>query len=83
MEVARDLDLTVTVHHEGGQLWADVAELPGVFAAGDDMEELMESLREALELYLPADRVTITKWLSLGTQDDAERESVRVLVGAP
>jgi predicted RNase H-like HicB family nuclease len=44
---------TVRVHHEPGQdLWAEVLELPGVFAAGADMDELNESLTEALNLYL-------------------------------
>ncbi|MGB6582303.1 MAG: hypothetical protein WBF34_30770 [Streptosporangiaceae bacterium] len=40
---------TVRVHHEPGEeLWAEVLELPGCFAAGADMEEL----REAISLYL-------------------------------
>jgi predicted RNase H-like HicB family nuclease len=44
---------TVTVHDEGeGQLWAEVVELPGCFAAGATLEELNESLREGLGLYL-------------------------------
>jgi len=44
---------TVRVHHEPGQdLWAEVLELPGCFAAGADMDELRESLTEAMSLYL-------------------------------
>jgi predicted RNase H-like HicB family nuclease len=48
------LDLTVRIHHEtdGGALWAEVLELPGLFASGDDRSELEEALREALALYL-------------------------------
>ena len=44
---------TVRIHSEPGQdLWAEVLELPGVFAAGADMAELRESLTEAISLYL-------------------------------
>lgn len=44
---------TVRVHHEPGEeLWAEVLELPGVFAMGATMAELNESLTEAISLYL-------------------------------
>jgi predicted RNase H-like HicB family nuclease len=44
---------TVRVHHEPGEeLWAEVLELPGCFAAGADMGELREALSEAISLYL-------------------------------
>ncbi len=44
---------TVRVHHEPGeQLWAEVLELPGCFAAGADMDELREALGEAISFYL-------------------------------
>lgn len=44
---------TVRVHHEPGEeLWAEVLELPGCFAAGSDMEELRQALTEAISLYL-------------------------------
>jgi predicted RNase H-like HicB family nuclease len=44
---------TVRVHHEPGeQLWAEVRELPGVFATGTDMEDLRQALEEAISLYL-------------------------------
>ena len=43
----------VRIYHERGQeLWAEVLELPGCFAAGADMEELREALSEAVSLYL-------------------------------
>lgn len=45
-------DLTVRVHGVPPELWAEVVELPGVFASGDTMAELRDSLREAVELYL-------------------------------
>jgi predicted RNase H-like HicB family nuclease len=44
---------TVRVHHEPGeQLWAEVLELPGVFATGTDMEDLRQALSEAMSMYL-------------------------------
>ena len=47
-------EFTVRVHHEEGSLWAEVLELPGVFAAGNTIDELTESLTEALHLVLDA-----------------------------
>ncbi|HEV7769745.1 MAG TPA: type II toxin-antitoxin system HicB family antitoxin [Solirubrobacterales bacterium] len=46
------MELTVNVHMEDGSYWADVPKLPGCFAAGDTLDELLESLREGIELYL-------------------------------
>jgi predicted RNase H-like HicB family nuclease len=44
---------TVRVHHEPGEeLWAEVLELPGCFAAGADTKELRQALTEAISLYL-------------------------------
>ena len=40
-------DLHVKVRHEDDSLWATVAEFPGVFATGDNLDELRESLRRA------------------------------------
>jgi predicted RNase H-like HicB family nuclease len=45
-------ELHFTIRNEDGHLWATVDELPGVFATGDDLEELRQSLEEALSLYL-------------------------------
>jgi predicted RNase H-like HicB family nuclease len=51
--MAEDLRYTVRIHREPGHdLWAEVAELPGCFASGADMEELQENLAEAISLYL-------------------------------
>ncbi len=49
-------DLHVQVHLEEGSLWATVAEFPGVFATGDNLDELRASLAEgiAMMLALPA-----------------------------
>ena len=46
-------EYTVRVHYEDDDsVWADVIELPGCFASGGNLDELMEALREAIELYL-------------------------------
>ena len=42
---------SVLMRTDESGLWATVAELPGVFAAGDTREELMECLAEAVALY--------------------------------
>jgi len=44
--------LHVNVHHEDGSYWAEVRELPGCFASGDTAAELIESVEEAVALYL-------------------------------
>jgi predicted RNase H-like HicB family nuclease len=54
MSDTNQLSYTVRIHDEGdGQpLWAEVAELPGCFASGDDLAELRQALSEAISLYL-------------------------------
>lgn len=44
--------LHVNVRFEDKAFWATVDEFPGVFATGDDLEELRESLREGIALVL-------------------------------
>jgi len=46
------VELTANIHFEEGSYWADVRELPGCFASGHTLDELRESLREAVFLYL-------------------------------
>jgi predicted RNase H-like HicB family nuclease len=44
---------TVQIHMEPGErMWAEVVELPGCFASGEDLDELWEALKEAISLYL-------------------------------
>jgi hypothetical protein len=54
--IARDgqmsKQLHVNVHQEDGSYWAEVQELPGCFASGDTVAELVESVEEAVALYL-------------------------------
>jgi predicted RNase H-like HicB family nuclease len=47
-----DQGIQVVVREEDGRLWATVEEFPGVFATGDNFEELEESLAEGISLYL-------------------------------
>jgi len=44
--------LTVKVRFEDESLWATVDEFPGVFATGDTVDELRESLEEGIALVL-------------------------------
>jgi predicted RNase H-like HicB family nuclease len=55
MKRTKQTSYTVKIHHEGDSLWAEVPDLPGLFATGDTMDELGESLREAFGLYLEDD----------------------------
>jgi predicted RNase H-like HicB family nuclease len=45
-------DLHVKVRHENDSLWATVDEFPGVFATGDSLDELRESLEDGISLVL-------------------------------
>lgn len=48
-----EIRLTLNVREEAdGSLWAEVEELPGCFASGRDLDELMEAMDEAVTLYL-------------------------------
>jgi predicted RNase H-like HicB family nuclease len=44
--------LHVNVRLEGESIWATVDEFPGVFATGDNLDELRESLQEGIALVL-------------------------------
>jgi predicted RNase H-like HicB family nuclease len=45
-------ELHVNIRHEDDSLWATVEEFPGVFATGDNLDELRESLEEGISLVL-------------------------------
>ncbi|WP_116042217.1 type II toxin-antitoxin system HicB family antitoxin [Amycolatopsis palatopharyngis] len=47
--------LTVRIHPDSDGLWAEVVELPGCFATGDDLDELWQSVEENISLYLSDD----------------------------
>jgi len=46
------MEITANIRLEEGSYWADVPALPGCFASGHDLDELFDSLREGIELYL-------------------------------
>jgi predicted RNase H-like HicB family nuclease len=48
------MELTARIHAEDGGYWAEVLELPGCFASGDNLDELVECLSEGISLYLGA-----------------------------
>jgi predicted RNase H-like HicB family nuclease len=52
---SRSVELAANIHLEDGAYWADVPELPGCFASGDTLDELFDSLREGIRLYLEED----------------------------
>ena len=44
----------ISIRQEDGAFWATVDECPGVFATGDDLEELRESIEEGISSYRAA-----------------------------
>ena len=52
MERQASQELHVRVRLEDDSFWATVDEFPGVFATGDDLDELRESLEEGIALVL-------------------------------
>lgn len=49
------VEITANIRLEEGSYWAEVPALPGCFATGTTLDELVESLREGIELYLADD----------------------------
>jgi predicted RNase H-like HicB family nuclease len=49
------VEYTAQIHLEDDTYWADIPELPGCFASGDTLDELFESLREGVAVYLTDD----------------------------
>ena len=45
-------EFRVLVHEEDDSYWAEVAELPGCFASGRNLDELREAITEAITLYV-------------------------------
>jgi predicted RNase H-like HicB family nuclease len=52
--MAKQIELDVNVHEEGGMYWAEVPSHPGLFASGETMDELLAALGEAWSLYASA-----------------------------
>jgi predicted RNase H-like HicB family nuclease len=55
------MEYTATIHHEDGSYWAGIAELPGVFASGDTVDELLNGLKEAVGVCLGAGEAGATE----------------------
>jgi predicted RNase H-like HicB family nuclease len=49
------MEITANIRLEDGSYWADVPDLPGCFASGATLDDLFDSLREGIELYLDGD----------------------------
>jgi predicted RNase H-like HicB family nuclease len=72
----RQESYTVKIHDEGADgVWAEVVELPGCFASGQDLDELYEALAEAIEMCLSSDDRRVTVRL-LGTPVSVETVNV-------
>lgn len=66
----------VTVHNEDGHLWAEVLDMPGVFVSGDSMEELIESLTEAIGMFLSSNNVEVVVKDLVLVPDEEEKGTV-------
>lgn len=51
-QIRETLDFQAVIHDDDDGLWAEVPDMPGVFATGDTLDELEASLAEAIGLYL-------------------------------
>lgn len=79
---------SVRVHDEGGsgyRLWADVEELPGLFASGRDHDELLEALAETIGGYLSEQghEVQIENATEVSRSEDGSRVELSVQVIDP
>lgn len=70
----------VLVHDEGdGMLWAELPALPGLFASGEDMDELREAIAEAAGIYLSSADRKVTAASGSWSEPAGERTEVRKL----
>jgi predicted RNase H-like HicB family nuclease len=53
------VEVTADIRIEDGSYWAEVPALPGCFASGTTLDELFDSLREGIELYLEDGEVEV------------------------
>jgi predicted RNase H-like HicB family nuclease len=59
------MEFHAIIHEEDDSYWAEVQELPGCFASGQDLDELKDALLEAIRMC----------W----TAEDARREEAKSL----
>ena len=79
---------SVRVHDEGGdgyRLWADVDQLPGLFASGRDHDELLEALTETIGGYLSEQghEVRVEDATEVTRSQDGSRVELSVQVVGP
>jgi predicted RNase H-like HicB family nuclease len=72
------MELTANIRHEEGMYWAEVEQLPGCFASGESVSELIASLEEAVSLYLASDldEPVETRLASVSLHADREPQTV-------
>lgn len=73
--------LQVDVRFEDGSVWATVEEFPGVFATGDDLDELRESLEEGIALVLarPGEEPPAVRLAPLNAEPTATKASAELV----
>lgn len=77
------LTYRVGIYEEEGSLWAEVKDLPGCFATGDNEAELIEALSEAISLYLSHPNHPIqVRFLDSHDVDDVREQHYKVEVPA-
>jgi predicted RNase H-like HicB family nuclease len=77
------VDYRITVHHEDNSYWAEVEQLPGCFAAGETLEEMWESLAEAIGLYLSTPQSGVSVVIGeVSATSTSESVEARVLVSS-
>ena len=55
------MEITANIRSEDGSYWADVPALPGCFASGTTLDELFDSLREGIRLYLDDEAISVER----------------------
>jgi predicted RNase H-like HicB family nuclease len=75
----KDQRYTLLIHDdEDGMLWGEVKELPGCFASGADMDELLEAAKEAINLCLTeSDNAEVVELGSHRDKKQAQTYAVR------
>jgi predicted RNase H-like HicB family nuclease len=56
-----DFDVVLEKDKKSGQVYASVPALPGCYTYGDSVEEVLESIKEAIELHLETMKASKTK----------------------
>lgn len=68
----RKFHLTITDEGDG-MLWARVEELPGCFASGANLDELLEAVGEAISLYLSEEGDGLAEVIPMRRDDGPSR----------